>query len=194
MSSRLSIGLSSGKLSCQSAHVSARANVHCTKSICCWLVNGSSWSPTSLPLTRATLTGKAYSCCPRLSSSGVLAFQHLRVAVNFDPQSAVGIVVDGAGEQVAIFAGDSRRHAHFDTVRTANLLAFNRDRHRAAKNNQVVEYPDNTHPDGEDFIFRAVHEAPDPHRDADQIEQHRRYRAGRSPSRHTPLPPARPSR
>lgn len=74
---------------------------------------------------------------------------------------------------MTIFAGDSRRHAHFDTVRTANLLAFNRDRHRAAKNNQVVEYPDNTHPDGEDFIFRAVHEAPDPHRDADQIEQHR---------------------
>ena len=73
---------------------------------------------------------------------------------------------------MAIFAGDSRRHAHFDTVRTANLLAFNRDRHRAAKNNQVVEYPDNTHPDGENFIFRAVHEAPDPHRDADQIEQH----------------------
>ncbi len=54
---------------------------------------------------------------------------------------------------MTIFAGDSRRHAHFDTVRTANLLAFNRDRHRAAKNNQVVEYPDNTHPDGEDFIF-----------------------------------------
>ena len=103
---------------------------------------------------------------------GVLPLQHLSVAVNFDPQPTVGIVVNGAGEQMAIFAGNCRRHAHFDTMRPADLLAFDRDRHRAAKNNQVVEHPDNTHPDGENFVFRAVHKAPDPHRDADQVEQH----------------------
>ncbi len=73
---------------------------------------------------------------------------------------------------MAVIADDGRRHAHFDTMRPADLLAFDRDRHRAAKNNQVVEHPDNTHPDGENFVFRAVHKAPDPHRDADRVEQH----------------------
>ena len=80
--------------------------------------------------------------------------------------------MDGTGEQVAIFAGNRRRHRHLHAVRSPHLLAFNRDRHRAAEDNQVIEHPDNAHPDGQDFVFRAVYKAPDPYPDADQVQQH----------------------
>ena len=78
----------------------------------------------------------------------------------------------GTGEQVAIFARNCRRHAHFDAMRATDLLTFHRDRHRAAQDNQVIEHPDDTDPNGQDLIFRAIEVTPDPSRHAHQVQQH----------------------
>jgi len=40
----------------------------------------------------------------------VLPFQYPRFTVNFYPQAAVRVVMNGTGEQVAIRAGNRRRH------------------------------------------------------------------------------------
>ena len=101
-----------------------------------------------------------------------LAFQHLRLAVDFDPQATVREVVHGTGEEMAIFTGDRRRHADFNAMRTTNLLALHRHRYRAAEDNQVVEDPGHTHEDGQDFVFRAVEVTPDTGDDANDIQQY----------------------
>ena len=101
-----------------------------------------------------------------------LPFQHFRLAVDFDPQTTVREVVDGTGEEMAIFTGDRRRHADFNAMRTTNLFALHRHRYRATENNQVVEDPGHTHEDGQDFVLRAVEVTPDPGDDAHNIQQH----------------------
>ena len=73
---------------------------------------------------------------------------------------------------MTIFTGNRRGHADFNAMRATNLFTLHRHRHRAAKNNQVVEDPGHTHKDGQDFIFRAVEVTPDTGDDANDVQQH----------------------
>ena len=76
------------------------------------------------------------------------------------------------GEEIAVLAGNRPRHFDFNAVRATHLLTFDRYRYRAAKNNQVIEYPQQADPHGEDFILWSVHVTPDPKRHAQQVQQY----------------------
>ena len=101
-----------------------------------------------------------------------LPFQHLGLAVDFDPQTTVREVVHGTGEKMPIFTGNGRRHADFHAMRTANLFALHRYRHRATEDNQVVEDPGHTHEYRQDLVFRTIEVTPDTGDDAHNIQQH----------------------